>query len=140
MLAVFAQPTSMPRLDLRRERWELQRSVRRLAAGSGKRVDVRVLEYGVTRKLLSDTAAEAPGWDVLHISGHGAGGSVSLEKSDGSEDRLPAADFVQLLRPTGERLKCAVLSTCHSAAGVSGLVDELRRELDVAVLAMRFPI
>ena len=35
---------------------------------------MRVLQYGVTRERLRDVLKEDEGWDVIHISGHGAPG------------------------------------------------------------------
>jgi len=62
----------------RRERYELVQLVREIAAG-GRSADVRVLQYGVTRRRLREVLEEAEGWDVIHISGHGAPGELMLE-------------------------------------------------------------
>lgn len=145
MLALFSRPPSETFLDVRRERWMLTTTIRRYAARTHKRIKLEVLDYGVTRDVLLGMAQAYPGWDLLHISGHGRAGSVLLENRDGSADPVPAANLVDLLRPTKDRLKFAVLSACHSAAGgpggvVSTLVEGFRRDLDCAVLAMRYPV
>jgi hypothetical protein len=71
MLAVFSLPTATSALALRRERYELSRLVRRVATRSGRRVELEVAQYGVTRVKLRDLAEAGDGWDVPHLSGHG---------------------------------------------------------------------
>jgi CHAT domain-containing protein len=74
-----------------------------------------VVQYGVTRERLAEIAGSGDGWDVLHLSGHGAGGLFLLEKADGSPDRVGTADLVDLLRAARRRVKLAVVSACESA-------------------------
>ena len=50
-----------------------------------------MLQYGVTRERLRDVLEEAEGWDVIHISGHGAPGELLLETDDGAPDPVTAA-------------------------------------------------
>jgi CHAT domain len=169
MLAVFSQPTSTGPLALRRERYALVRLVRELAARKRSRIELRVLQYGVTRQTLADTAREAGGWDVLHLSSHGGVGSLALEHPDGTPDLLGTADLIRLLRPARPHVKFAVVSACHSAAATAaetlrwlgldepaqeleaqaaaavgnsggGLARGLADALDCAVLAMRYPV
>jgi len=116
VLAVFSQPTRTSVLALRRERYALARLIRRVAAKERAAVELRVLQYGVTRKILRDIAAEGDGWDLLHLSGHGEGGAFLLEKSDGSMDIVSTADLVGLLSPMRGRARLAVVSACWSAA------------------------
>lgn len=100
MLAVFSLPTATSALALRRERYELSRLVRRVAAKSRRRVELQVAQYGVTRRVLTDLAESGDGWDVLHLSGHGGVGAVPAgapERLAGSgvhrgADRVAAAD------------------------------------------------
>ena len=123
----------------------------------------------MTRERLEQIADSRDGWDVLHLSGHGAGGVFALEKDDGSPDLVPAGDLVGLLRPVRRRVKLAVVSACESAADttaetlrllglteqaeaveaesgeqaatqIPGLARALVRELDCAVVAMRYPV
>jgi hypothetical protein len=119
MLAVFSLPTAMLALALRRERYELSRLVRRVAAKSRRRVELRVAQYGVTREILGDLAESGAGWDVLHLSGHGGAGQFLLEKADGSPDPVSAAELIGLLRPLRRRVKLAVVSACQSAAATT---------------------
>jgi CHAT domain len=116
VLAVFSQPTKTTVLALRRERYALSRLIRRVAARERAAVELRVLQYGVTRKILGDIAAEGDGWDLLHLSGHGENGAFLLEKSDGSMDIVPTADLVRLLSPVRGRVRLTVVSACWSAA------------------------
>jgi hypothetical protein len=116
MLAVFSQPTKTSVLALRRERYELTRLIRRIAATQQAVVELQVVQYGATRERLARIADSGDGWDLLHLSGHGAGGAFLLEKKDGSPDPVSTADLVRLLRPARRRLKLAVVSACESAA------------------------
>ena len=118
VLAVFSQPARTSVLALRRERYALTRLIREIAA-PGRAVQLRVVQYGVTRDRLGRIVREAPGWDVLHLSGHGTVGAFVLEHADGSPDLVAEADLVGLLRPARRRVKLAVLSACESAAGTT---------------------
>jgi hypothetical protein len=168
MLAVFSQPTRTSVLALRRERYALSQLIRKIGRERA-RVELQVVQYGVTRERLAEIADSDDGWDVLHVSGHGAGGVFALERDDGSPDRVPVGDLVGLLRPVRRRVKLAVVSACESAADataetlrliglteqaeavaaeaggqaaaqIPGLARALVRELDCAVVAMRYPV
>ncbi len=169
MLAVFSLPTATSALALRRERYELSRLVRRVAARGRRRVELEVAQYGVTREVLGDLAESGDGWDVLHLSGHGRAGEFLLEQADGSPDPVSTAELIGLLRPARARVKLAVVSACQSAAATTaetlrwlGLDDPaadleaqaaqeataipavvawaLVAELGCAVVAMRYPV
>jgi len=169
MLAVFSLPTSTSALALRRERYELSHLIRRLAARERRVVELRVLQYGVTRERLAEIVESEDGWDLLHLSGHGGAGTFLLEKADGAPDPVTTPDLVGLLRPMRRRLKLAVVSACQSAAATTGetlrwlrldekaeeldeqatreagpalpgIAPELVRRLDCAVVAMRYPV
>ena len=169
MLAVFSQPTRTSVLALRRERYELGRFIRRIAARQRAKVDLRIVQYGVTRERLARIAEEGDGWDILHLSGHGGRGLFLLERPDGSPDLVDTAELLDLLRPARRRVKLAVLSACQSAAdttaqalrlvgladqadaveagsgdqsagAATGLARSLVRELGCAVVAMRYPV
>lgn len=116
ILAVFSQSTQVSALALRRERVQLSRRIRQLAALEQAAVELQVVQYGATRERLAEIAADGDGWDVLHLSGHGTVGTFLLEAADGSPDRVPAAELVALLRPASQRVKLAVVSSCESAA------------------------
>lgn len=172
ILAVFSQPTRTSVLALRRERYALSRLIRRIAAREQAAVELRVVQYGVTREKLASIASSGEGWDVLHLSGHGGSGLFLLEQADGSADPVSTEALIDLLRPTRHRVKLAVASACESAADataetlrllglneqadaleaaeadaggpgtaqVPGLARALARELDCAVVAMRYPV
>jgi hypothetical protein len=167
VLAVFSQPTRTSVLALRRERYALSRLIRRLGATQRRMVELKIAQYGVTRKRLAEIAGTGDGWDVIHLSGHGTRGVFLLEHADGSPDRVEIADLVDLLRPAKRRVKLAVVSACESAAAVTaqtlrliGLHDQadqadqaenegeggagvaaaLVDALDCAVVAMRYPV
>jgi len=169
VLAVFSQPDRTSVLALRRERYALGRLIRRIVARGNAAVELRVVQYGVTREQLARIAGEAPGWDVLHLSGHGAAGAFVLEHADGSPDLVPAGELAGLLRPAKRRAKLALVSACESAAGTTaqtlrligledqaqavqaaqsgavraeaaGLTRALVTELGCAVVGMRYPV
>jgi hypothetical protein len=103
-------------LALRRERYELGKLIRRIAAKRGRLVELTVVQYGVTRQKLAEIADTGDGWDVLHLSGHGGPGAFLLEHADGSPDLVNVADLVEMLHPAKRRVKLAVVSACESAA------------------------
>ncbi len=175
LLAVFSLPTDASALALRRERYALKQLIERIRQTHDLAIELRVLQYGVTRQVLRAVLEEGDGWDLIHFSGHGLPGELALELPDGRADVIPSDQVVKLLRPARGRLKLVMLSACLSAAptieetlrllglkiSASGLaagpplpvgqgegmgvrapalVRALVRNLDCAVLAMRFPV
>jgi hypothetical protein len=116
MLAVFSLPVDASALNLRRERVELARLIDGIAVTRGKAVELRVVQYGVTRERLEDLMLEDEGWDVVHISGHGLPAGLLLERDDGHHDLISSGELVRLLGPVAQQLKLVVLSSCESAA------------------------
>jgi hypothetical protein len=169
VLGLFSLPEGSHSLNLRRERDSLVRLIDGIA-GAGKAVDVRVLQYGVTRQRLSDVLTESEGWDVIHLSGHGAPGELLLETSDGKPDRVTGTELADILGVACARLKLVTVTACWSAAMTAaeqrrllglpaadgdgappddsapdarspgGLAVELSERLGCAVLAMRYPV
>ena len=110
------------------------------------------------------------GWDLIHISGHGAPGELLLETAAGQPDRVTAEELAGLLHMARERVKLVTVSACWSAAltvaqqrrllglavaadaNGSGVADrggqsapgalatKLAERLGCAVLAMRYPV
>jgi tetratricopeptide (TPR) repeat protein len=119
VLAVFSLPTGENSLNLRQERYRLKKLIRQLTAARGWAVDLRVVQYGVTRDALRDMLEEGEGWDVLHFSGHGLAAKVVLEKLDGRPDVVTSEELVKLLRLGRGRLKWVTLSACLSAAATA---------------------
>jgi tetratricopeptide (TPR) repeat protein len=169
VLAVFSQPTGTGVVALRRARYEMSRLILQIAAREGAAVELRVVQYGVTRERLSRIADSGDGWDVLQLWGHGGPGVFVLEHADGSPDLVDTAELVRLLRPLRPRVQLAVVSACESAAattaetlrliglgdraayleqqgetevipGAMGVARALVTELDCAVVGMRYPV
>ncbi|MGH8904948.1 MAG: CHAT domain-containing protein [Egibacteraceae bacterium] len=165
MLAVFSLPVDAAALSLRRERYELARLVDRIAQVNHKTIELRVLQYGVTRERLDDVLLEDDGWDVVHISGHGLPAGLLLETADGSRDLISSTELVDLLDPARAQIKLVTLSACESAAATAAehlrllgipvrsddtaprrgeplpaLAAALVDRLGCAVLAMRYPV
>jgi hypothetical protein len=163
VLGLFSLPDRDQPLALRRERVTLVRQI----VGTGKAADVHVLQYGVTRDRLTKLLTEPSGWDIIHLSGHGAPGELLLENADGTPDPVSAADLAGLLAAVRGRVRLVTLATCWSAADATAeqrrllnlpalrlvspaeppsarqtaaLATELTRRLDCAVLAMRYPV
>jgi tetratricopeptide (TPR) repeat protein len=116
MLALFSLPAGGSALGLRRERYELARLMAALRTRSRLAIELKVLQYGVTRERLAEEAMEDEGWDILHVSGHGKADTLVLELPDGSPDFVQTDDLVRMLIPARRRLKFAVLSSCDSGA------------------------
>jgi len=115
VLGLFSLPAGERPLNLRQERVALVELFSEMAS-LGVSVDVRVLQYGVTRARLAEVLAESEGWDVVHISGHGAPGELLLETDDGSPDPVVGSELAQLLGCVRGRLKLVTVSACWSAA------------------------
>ncbi|WP_322763237.1 CHAT domain-containing protein [Frankia sp. Cr2] len=126
VLAVFSLPARSTALGLRRERRALTDLIRRIAARH--RVELTVLQYGVTREKLDATVESGDGWDVVHVSAHSDAGRLVLEKADGSPDPINTDLLVTLLQPARPRVKLVVLSACQSAAATTA---ETLRLLDL---------
>jgi len=116
ILAIFSQPDRSTALPLRRERRALSRLVQTLGADHHRRVELTVLQYGVTREQVRQAVGRAEGWDILHVSAHGSAGVVVLERPDGRPDAVDAAALVDLLRPARGSTKLTVVSSCESAS------------------------
>ena len=129
LLALFSVPPDGSALNLRRERRMLRQLVGDLAGAAGPAVDLRVLQYGVTRDSLKQVLEEAEGWDVIHFSGHGLPGALVLEKPDGTTDQVSSTDLAKMLEQAGARVKLVVLSACLSAAAS---IEQSLRWLGVA--------
>jgi len=97
MLAVFSPPEGAGALNLRKERYELARMVHQIGQVNGKAIELRVLQYGATRQRLEHALLEEPGWDVVHLSGHGLAGALMLEDDAGRPNRIPSAELVDRL-------------------------------------------
>ena len=65
ILALFSLPPAGSPLNLRRERQMLRKLVRRLVGNSRLAVELRVLQYGVTRDSLREALEDGEGWDVI---------------------------------------------------------------------------
>lgn len=113
MLAVLSQPDGLDAMNLRKERRHLQRTVRNLVEAHGLDVELRVLQYGVTHKVLAEVAADPRGWDIVHLSGHGTTQTFVLESEDTGRDPIAVDDLVSLLVPARPRL--LVVTSCQAA-------------------------
>src|SRR5271157_796206 len=116
ILAAFSLPVRQNPLNLRRERYGLQRLVRELNLVNDLAVELRVLQYGATRDTLQEALEEAEGWDIIQLSGHGQTGELLLEDDRGGSDTIDASTLGDLLDLARARLKLLILDACYSAA------------------------
>ncbi|MFD8806420.1 CHAT domain-containing protein [Streptomyces sp. NPDC059597] len=130
VLGLFSLPDDASPLNLRRERVALMNLFQEVSAVHRKAIDLRILQYGVTRKRLRDVVNDGQGWDILHVSAHGSTTGLLLEREDGSPDLVTSEDLRILLGPLAARVKFAMVSSCSSGASESDAfaarVDELR--------------
>jgi len=126
MLAVFSVPLDTDLLNLHAERQQLRALVHKLRQ-TGRQVDLRILQYGATRKRLQAILREKKGWDVIHFAGHGEPNSVVLEGKSGFHDVIDSSSLLKLLSRS-KRLKLITFSTCHSARF---LIDRSLQKLDL---------
>ena len=127
VLGLFSLPTGGRALNLRKERRAFVEMFQEIGSVD-RAVDVRVLQYGVTRQRLRDVLEEGEGWDLIHVSGHGAPGELLLEAEDGSPDPVIADELVDMLDLARERVKLVTVSACWSAAP---MLAEQRRLLQL---------
>ncbi len=123
ILAAFSLPVRANPLNLRRERYGLQRLVRDLNQTQNLAVELRVLQYGATRDTLQE-ALEEEGWDIIQISGHGQQGELLLEDDRGGSDTINADKLGDLLDLARARLKLLVLDACSSGVGSQAAARE----------------
>ncbi|HEX4830849.1 MAG TPA: tetratricopeptide repeat protein [Trebonia sp.] len=131
VLALFSAPDRRSQVNLHRERRALARLAGRLAA-SGRAADIRVLQYGLTPAVLRDALAEAEGWDVVHIAGHGWPGELLLRTPAGESSPLSLADLAGLLEPGRDRIKLVTVSASAPAALDAAEEEVLRSVPDPA--------
>ena len=124
ILAAFSLPVRANPLNLRRERYGLQRLVRDLNQTQGLAVELRVLQYGATRDTLKEALEEAEGWDIIHLSGHGQKGELLLEDDRGGSDTIDAEELGELLDLARARLKLLILDACYSGVGSQAAARE----------------
>jgi tetratricopeptide (TPR) repeat protein len=116
ILGLFSLPEGTSALGLRKERVGLSRLVKTIADTNHTAVELKVVQYGVSRARLREIVEDADGWDILHLSGHGRAGTVLLEELDGSSDPITTGELSGLLEPLAKRVKLVTVSSCSSAA------------------------
>ena len=94
MLAVFSLPYDGGALNLRRE---LSRLVEEIAKVHGRAIELRALQSGATRHQLERILLGQPGWDIVHLSGHGLAGGLLMETEAGERDLVSSTDLADLL-------------------------------------------
>ena len=126
MLAIFSLPESEQALGLRWERHQLEQLIRKLGDSGQAAIELRVVQYGVTRDRLEGVLREPDGWDIVHISGHGLPGGLLLESDDGHHYVIGTRSLIDLLNLARPRLKLVTLTSCESAAAAAATVPLAR--------------
>ena len=115
VLAIFSLPTDAQALNVRWERHKLEQLLHSLRSDHGAEVELKVVQYGVTRDRLAAVLGDPRGWDIVHISGHGLPGGLLLEDSGGQHDLIGTGKLLDLLSKALPRLKMVTLAACESA-------------------------
>ena len=103
-------------LDYERELRNVLAAVR---AARQDAADVRVVPFA-TPAAIRDELGRGPA-HVLHITGHGAPGTLALENDDGSARLVGPDEFVEQAVPPGQMPPVVTLSACYTdAAGSEG--------------------
>ncbi|WP_155126546.1 hypothetical protein [[Actinomadura] parvosata] len=165
VLAWFAEPDPSSPFTLHRERRQLEKVI---DDASQVPIELKVLQYGVTRDRLLAVIQEHPHWDVVHIASRGSGDVLPLVTADGRADSIRLDELADLLAPTRSRLKLLALWLNRNSArtiartlrrlGIGNtdsagqpndlpagsakiceLAWNLARDLDTGVLAFRHP-
>jgi hypothetical protein len=165
MLAVFSAPDGTDDLHPRNERFALTRQVHRIASTHQKGIELRVLQYGITKERLRQVLRDTEGWDVVHVSGPDLAAGLVLTDDAGRPDVVSGKELVDLLEPAAGRIKLVTLTPAESAATMAAevarslglpaarpveqatdaeslpsIAHELARRLDCAVMTMRYPV
>ena len=98
VLALFSLAAGAETLNLRKERYELECLAGQLS-GLDRAIELRTLQYGTTRRMLTDAVEEGEGWHVVHMTGHGRTGRFVLELEDGRPDPVTGVELIELLEP-----------------------------------------
>jgi tetratricopeptide (TPR) repeat protein len=105
-----------PLLDYERELRNVLAAVR---AARQDAADVRVVPFATLAAIRAELG-RGPA-HVLHITGHGAPGTLALENDDGSARPVTADEFVDQAVPPGQMPPVVTLSACYTdAAGSEG--------------------
>jgi len=162
VLAVFALPETSSALGLVQERRALVRVLQDDPAARGRPpADLQVLQYGATKDSVRAALADAGGWDVIHLAGHGGPGRLYLEDAAGGPEPVETGELLSWLVPNRARTRLVVLSACESgvaraarilgarrrpppqsatAGATTALGYEVARTLGCTVLATRYPV
>ncbi len=159
MLALFSMPSTSRPVDLGAHRTLLRAELLDLTAGAGEDavpLELRTRQFGVSRETLKGMLREPGGWDVVHVVAHGRPGGLTLERADGTADKVGARDLLRLLDPARGRTRLVFLSACWSGsrateedngdgpsgdtAALGSLAGSVAEHLGCAVVAMRFPV
>ena len=77
---------------------------------------------------------------MLHLSGHGASGSIELADEDGQAIRVGAEELTGAFQEIGRTVPLLFLSSCDSGGEVASLAVALHRRGLERVVAMQAPV
>ena len=115
VVAIAAPDTGAgPLLDYERELRNVLAAVRSARQDAA---DVRVVPFATTAAIRGELDHDST--HILHISGHGSPGRLSLENDDGSARLVSAEEFIQEAIPPGRMPPVITLAACYSDAAGS---------------------
>jgi len=149
ILGVIANPTDLPRLDVERERQQVEAAIRPLVDGG--RVQLTWLPGQSWRDLQQWMRPGYGPWHIFHFIGHGEfdqrrdEGRIFLADEQGKAQAISATQLNRLLAFQRGTLRLALLNACEGARG--GKFDVLSSTAATlvlgglpAVLAMQYAI
>ncbi len=101
-------------------------------------VEVRILEVGNADQIRE--ALLERGYHVIHISGHGSAGVITMENEDGEPVPMTPRDLVGAISASGRRAPLIFLAACHTgvaAEDTTGFAQGLLEGGVTRVLAMQ---
>jgi hypothetical protein len=149
ILGIAASPRGLQQLDVEKEQENLARALRRpIDAGQIELQWAPRATWSDLQDLLQD---DSQVWHVVHFLGHGDfdldsdTGLLVLVGQDGRQHRVPATQFVTLLKQARSMPRMAVLNSCSGAAAgqldlFAGTAAALIRGGVAAAAAMQYPI
>jgi hypothetical protein len=110
ILAMFANPKGTNAIRLGEEQRVIQQCVNRSRQRSQIRLDCH---QATTVDDLARALLEDP-YEIVHLSGHGAGGGFVLETEDGRPYVPPPAALAELFKEHSPPISCVILNSCYS--------------------------
>ncbi len=116
VLVIISRPLDVSELPVIADQWQLIRGLAQVDAPAY----IKILTPPTIESLRSELHNR---YDVIHFDGHGSfdrannNGALYFEKTDGTYEKLLAAELVKMIQEAGATTKLVALSACESAMG-----------------------